>query len=595
MAERKKTAKTAKKGNKKDNKKGVIIIAAAVVLVLAVFVTPAVYFTYFSAKTASGMTLLNTSFGGLNNEEVEIRLDEEIEKPRVIKVSIEEQTIDLDLNSAGFMIDKEKTLEEIKKHGKKSFFENLFSKNSSKPIKVELKSDKEQFDSVIDTLLSQVGIKSESFSFVSEGQNAKVTINTDVKVIDKEQLFLDISDSYNMLASEYKANLINPKTPTTEEIANAINIKAEDARVEKADGQTKVIPHKVGVEADETVIEGNLSKGEKNFSVPLKLVKPKVYTDDLGDDTFPTLLYKFSTSYNEGDVGRSTNVKIATDKINGQILNTGDIFSFNKVVGQRSYENGFKDANVYMADQVVKDVGGGICQVSSTLYAAVLYTDLKIVERRNHNFTVAYAKPGVDATVSYGSIDFKFQNNRTAPIKIKASATGGQMTVSIFGTKENDNIVEIETSTLGTTARGTKYIYISDLAQGKERVTQSGSDGYRVQTNKIVKDGNGKVIRTDNLGISNYVPLVKIVETGDVTKVGGEKPIDEEEPSPSPEETPAESPEPTPSASASQSPSPTPTQSVTPTASPSATPSESAKPTEAPSPKPTDNVSANNE
>ena len=519
--ERTRTAKRVKKEQKKSKGRVILITTAAFLVILAAFISPAVYATFFSNKTASGMTLLNSSIGGLKQDEVEERLDEEIAKARVIKVTIEDKSIDLDLNSAGFMIDKERTLEEINLHSKKSFFENIFSKNSAKPIKVELLSDREQFDSVIDTLLSQAGFQGDAFTFVSEGQNAMVTINTNIKVVDKGQLFTDILNSYNMLATEYEASLSEPEMPTVREIADAINISAEDARVEKSDGQTRVIPHKVGVSSDEGVIEQKLKSGEKSFSVPLKLVNPKIYTDDLGDDTFPTLLYKFSTSYNEGDVGRSTNVKLATNKINGQILNVGDVFSFNKVVGQRSYENGFKDANVYMADQVVKDVGGGICQVSSTLYAAVLYTDLKIVERRNHNFTVAYSKPGVDATVAYGSIDFKFQNNRKTPVKIKATASGGQMTVSIFGTKENDNVVEITTATLGTTARGTKYIYNAGLTDGSERVTQNGSDGIKVQTTKTVKDGSGKVIRTDNLGVSNYVPLIKIVETGDATKVAG--------------------------------------------------------------------------
>ena len=563
MQKKTRTERKSKKTDKKQFLKNRIIISgSAVILILAIFVSPAVYSTYFSTKTASGMTILDTSIGGLSMGEVEEKLDEEIAKPRVIKVLIEEKSVDLDLNSAGFMIDKEKTLEEIKKNGKKGFFENMFSKNDKKPIKVEINSDIEQFDSVMDTLLAQANVRGDAFTFVSEDKSAKVTINTDNKVVDKEQLFNDILNSYNMLATEYSACFSEPKLPTAKEIADAININAEDARVENDNGQTKVIPHKVGVVSDEDVIAEKLKNGDKTFSVPLKLVNPKIYTDDLGDSTFPHLLYKFSTSFSEGDAGRTTNVKLATNKINGQILNNGDVFSFNKVVGQRSYENGFKDANVFLADQVVKDVGGGICQVSSTLYAAVLYADLKIVERRNHNFTVAYAKAGVDATVSYGSIDFKFQNNMKAPIKIKASASGGQMIVSIFGTKENENTVEITTSTLGTTARGTKYIYNAGLTS--ERVTQSGSDGCRVQTTKTVKDGSGKVIRTDNLGISNYVPLIKIVETGDATKVAGAVP------------------EPTPDLEANPIPGDiiTPLESGTPTASPE--PVQSQEPTETP-------------
>ena len=578
----------------KSNNKKAIIISSAVILILAVVAIP-MCSSVFSNKTASGMMLLNTSIGGLTKEEVEVKLDEEIAKSRVTKILIEEKEIDLDLNSAGFMIDKEKTLKEINKQDKKGFLDGIFSKNSAKPIKVELKSDKEQFDSVLDTLLKQEGLQSEAFSFVSEGSKAVVTINKDIRVVDKEQLFNDILNNYNTLATEYKASLTIAGTPTAKEISNAINILAEDARIENADGKTKVIPHVVGVLSDEAVISESLAGGKTEFSVPLKLVNPKVYTDDLGDDTFPTLLYKATTTYSEGDASRSTNVRLAASKINGQILNTGDVFSFNKVVGQRSYENGFKDANVFLADQVVKDVGGGICQVSSTLYAAVLNADLKIVERRNHNFVVGYAKPGIDATVSYGSIDFKFQNNKENPIKIKASASGGQMTVSIFGTKTDNNTVELTSSGLGSTPRGTKYIYNAGLSAGQERVTQSGSDGLRVQNYRTVKDANGKVIRTDNLGVSNYVPLVKIVETGDASKVAGaeapaESPLPTGEGGENPEVTANPSESPNLDASAVPTTSPNPSSSPIPSASPTSVPTATSTPMPTAEPvKPTEN------
>ena len=346
---------------------------------------------------------------------------------------------------------------------------------------------------------------------------AEITLKTGVTCYDTEKLFDSILAEYPLVQNVYYMELMASKAPTVDEIKNAINIDVVDARIEKENGKTVIIPHQTGLKIDEAVLAEKLASGEAVFQVPITVLNPKVYTDDLGDDAFPNRLATYTTKYNEGEVARSTNVKLAAKKVNGTVLNCGDIFSFNQVVGKRSYENGFRDAKIFLADKVVDGTGGGICQVSSTIYPAVLLSDLKIVERRNHNFVVSYAKSGIDATVSYGSIDFKFQNNLQNPIRIKATAVNGNMTVEIWGTKENNNTIDLTTETLGSTARGVKYVYNPDIPAGEQKVTQGGYDGLRVRSYRVVKDESGAVIRTDDLGVSNYVSLVRIIETSDTT------------------------------------------------------------------------------
>ena len=184
------------------------------------------------------------------------------------------------------------------------------------------------------------------------------------------------------------------------------------------------------------------------------------------------------------------------------------------MVGPRTSKAGFSTATVYTAQGLKEELGGGICQVSSTLYNAALYADLQIVERRNHMYTVAYVKNGLDATVAYGTIDFRFKNNKQNPIKIVAVAEKGVLTVSILGKKENDYTVELYTNTVASYGFTTEERVVETMAPGESKVVQKGAYGYKINATKVVKDASGNVIRNEFLGSNVYKPLTKIVEKG---------------------------------------------------------------------------------
>lgn len=175
------------------------------------------------------------------------------------------------------------------------------------------------------------------------------------------------------------------------------------------------------------------------YVVELAVTQPKVTTEDLGQEAFPNKLSTFSTNYYTSNKDRTTNLKLAAAKINGTVLMPGDTFSYNKVVGERTIAAGYKNAAIYVNGEVADGLGGGICQITTTLYDAVVYANLDIVQRQNHCFVPSYVTGGRDATVVYGQIDFKFKNNRDYPIKIKASVKGGIATVSIYGLKKADD------------------------------------------------------------------------------------------------------------------------------------------------------------
>ena len=257
-----------------------------------------------------------------------------------------------------------------------------------------------------------------------------------------------------------------------------------------------------------------LNESKEEYIIPLKITPPEIGVADLGNDVFIHTLGSYSSTFNVSNYNRTTNVNIASQKINNIILLPGETFSYNKVVGERTFENGFKEASVYTSSGVVNGLGGGICQVSSTLYNAVLEANLEIVERRNHRYAVSYVPLGRDATVAYGSIDFRFKNNRQYPIKISSYTKNGTLFVSITGIEEETEYdVSITTKRLSTTPFTTKYIQDSSMPEGTQKQTQYGDNGYKYETYKTVSL-NGAIISTELISTDNYTPLTRIVRIG---------------------------------------------------------------------------------
>ena len=159
---------------------------------------------------------------------------------------------------------------------------------------------------------------------------------------------------------------------------------------------------------------------------------------------FADVLGEYTTNYSFSDPNRANNVELAADKINGLVLMPGEEFSYNDVVEERTEAAGFKPAGAYSGGAVVSEVGGGICQVSSTVYCAALYANLRITARDCHHFLVGYVPAGLDATVSWGGPEFKFVNNREYPIKIVVKHSPDmKLTVEILGTDVDGSYVEM--------------------------------------------------------------------------------------------------------------------------------------------------------
>ena len=209
-----------------------------------------------------------------------------------------------------------------------------------------------------------------------------------------------------------------------------------------------------------------------------KYIQPKFFWENMNVENISSIfLYKigtYSSEYNESNCNRATNIKLSAQKINNYILMPGDEFSFNKILGERTEQAGYKLAPAYLSGKIVNEYGGGICQTSSTLYNAVLLANLEVTSRTGHFFSPSYIPIGRDATVSWGTLDFKFKNNKNYPIKICASSINGIVKVDILGIEqESEYEIIIQSKCISTIHYKIQYEEYSTLNKDSEVVLQN--------------------------------------------------------------------------------------------------------------------------
>ena len=200
-------------------------------------------------------------------------------------------------------------------------------------------------------------------------------------------------------------------------------------------GTKTVSDSRQGVEFDFSGVRDALNATEsgKTVAVVLYSTYPVVTREDLESVLFRDLIGECVTSI-AGSANRLGNITLASEAINGLILEPGEEFSFNRTVGRRTSERGYRPAPAFMGGATVQATGGGICQVSSSIYSAILDSDIKVLERYAHGKPVAYLPRGRDATVSWGSLDFRFMNNTDYPLRIDVRVDGRTLTAQVYGT-----------------------------------------------------------------------------------------------------------------------------------------------------------------
>ena len=324
--------------------------------------------------------------------------------------------------------------------------------------KMKLDEAKEAVDKKY--LLKPIYIKYEDETWCINPQDIDLSYNTDDAIKNaylytrsdskieniKRKCSLNLNKSYKI-----KLNATYNESKLSEQllyIQNDINKKVQQATLEISDsGQLITTPSKEGLEVDiaslkEEIYDMIKNKDIKNINLPVKVIKPTITTEQV--KSINTILGQFSTSFNEHSA-RGSNIYVAAKSTSDILIMPGDTFSYNKATGARTWSNGYKTAKVIVGGKYVNGEGGGVCQVSTTIYNAALMSGLEIQEVHNHTYPSHYVPKGRDAAVSYGYIDLKFKNNFAHPIYIKNIAANGAITSKIYGCNQDREKLYIRT------------------------------------------------------------------------------------------------------------------------------------------------------
>lgn len=442
------------------------LLLLTIVILLLVFCVFTAY-NFLNPNIISGVHIKGIDVSNLSKSDAKYQLDNYL-KPHIpeefkLKHGDFEATISSSQIEAAF--DTKSAVNSAYSLGRQgNFFENnihvlstMFGKANVEP---SIKINETQLEKNLTDISTQLPDAVVQSSYYIEGSELIITSGKAGNVVDIEATTEAIKSSISSFSIgkspvEIIVKTQEPEPINIEKIYNEIHKDPVDAYYTR--DPFTVYPSEDGVDFNISMDEAKqiiTSEKKDEYVIPLKIITPNVTTNMIGTEAFPDLLSTFSTNYAASNWNRTTNLILASNKINGTVLMPGETFSYNKVVGARTISAGYKEAPIYVSGKVVDGLGGGICQIASTLYNAVIYANLEVVQRSNHQFVPSYISASRDATVVYGAIDFQFKNNRNYPIKLVSYVSGGVANFQIFGLRQEDDCeVEISSYTTGSTSQ----------------------------------------------------------------------------------------------------------------------------------------------
>lgn len=523
----KETRKSRREKAKESKRKATIAIM--ITLIICSLIIFSIIFALLNIKNTnilSGISILNIDVSEMSKEEALQKVNDIINEKLTSDITIKHGSYETVVNTSQFGIkfNIDKAVNKAYNIGKAdnivvNNYKILLTKLFKTNIEPELIIDEEVLQNKIKEISAKLPNAVVENSYYIEGKKLIIVRGKRGNKVESEKFknilyaqIKDINKKENII--ELPVQEADPEPINLEKIRKEIYKEPKDAYIEE--NPFKVYTHVNGVDFDMSMEEAEkiIEENKQEYEIPLKITIPKKTLADLGEKAFPDQLSTYTTRYNAGNYNRSNNLELAAKAINGTILMPGETFSYNQTVGERTISAGYKAAGAYAGGKVVQDVGGGICQISSTLYNAVLLANLEVTDRSNHCFETSYVAAGRDATVNWGTVDFQFKNNRNYPIKIETAAKDGIATAQIYGIKEETEYeVIIQSKITSYIYRTTKYKNDATLEEGKEIVEESGFDGCNSETYKILKL-NGKVISQTLVSIDTYDPMDRIVIRG---------------------------------------------------------------------------------
>ena len=394
-----------------------------------------------------------------------------------------------------------------------AYIHSWFAQTSAVP---QLTVDAAALDTACDGLAASLNCTVVDGGYrLEKGEGLYITKPADGRMLDAQKLEGDLtamlqSGALTPVACTYQEK--KAQTVDVQTLHDQLAGEKAEAVCDKTTGEPT--ESRVGVAFDVSAVQAQLDAAAPGteFLADAQVEFPTVSTEELQACMFRDVLGTFTTKC-AGPWGRHQNIKLASAAINGKIYNPGEEFWYNSTVGQRTAARGYQEAGVYEAGRTTTGIGGGICQVSSTLYYAVLLSDLDIVLRYCHMFNPGYMPIGCDATVSWGGPDFAFRNSRDYPIKIVTSYNDdtNELTCTIMGTKVDDHYVVMTNAVLASYDYQTVYQESPDVAPGEEVIDQYGHTGYHVRTWRNIYDGDGNLLSSRVEADSHYDVGNKII------------------------------------------------------------------------------------
>lgn len=535
IKEKKEDINSKKEKHIKNKNILVLTVVATISAILLIFSTIFALLNLGKRTIAKGVSIKGIDVSNLTVEEATNKINEAINVELLLGINLvygDDYAIDFDANQIQYTYDISSAVKQAYQIGKNEniIFNNyaligtvLFGKN----IEPEATYNEESLNGIMEDIGSKVPGLVVQASYYREGDQLIINNGKPGIVVNKDKLKQDILEKIkNRNAIEIMKNSqeeivqiqvenTNPAPIDLDKIYAEIHTEPKDAYYTMEPFQ--LFAEEDGVDFAITMEEAKAiinSQVQEEYSIPLKLTPATKTIDDIGTEAFPYLVSSYTTKYDASNTNRSGNLKLSANKINGTVLMPGEEFSFNEVVGKRTIEDGYRNAKIYENGQVVDGLAGGICQISSTLYNAVLLANLEVTERRNHSFTSTYVPAGRDATVVYGTQDFKFKNSRSYPIKIEANVANGIAEFKIHGIKEEvEYEIKIIPVTTQTIPYQTEYVPDSTLQPGEHKLEQAGHSGYKVTT-YLEKRIGGAVVSKDVLSNDTYNAMKAIIHVG---------------------------------------------------------------------------------
>ncbi len=509
----------------KHTRTATVVLFTVIIFVIVMFFS--VIFAVINVsntKLVQGIYINNIDVSNKSKDEVKKSFEEILNQKKYdgIKVIHNNQEYTLEFGLLKIQNNLARVLEDANKIGRsgniiKDNYDIIKTFLFKKKYNLELQYSKDNLETELNWIYNELPDKYGDMDYYVEDDSLILRKATTGVVINGASMAKKIEDYLNDYTT--KSTSLNldcdikySQEVNIQDIYNDIYVEPKDAYY--TEEPFKIIPEVIGVDfaisTEEIANILNEEKQDNEYVIPLKITVPEVTIANLSIDAFPNVLSKSEGVYDVTNYNRANNLTIAGEKLNEIVIAPGEIFSYNKTLGARTIEAGYKEAAIYVSGKVVNGLGGGICQISTILYNAVLQANLEIVERKPHQFLPSYAKPGLDATVAYGSIDFKFKNNRNYPIKIKTNIVAGVAEIEILGIKEESDVsVVLKNKVIETTPYETKYVKNRTLDPDTTRVIQAGTDGKVVETYKITYRGfeeiSNELISTDRYDVLNEV------------------------------------------------------------------------------------------